>query len=242
MAICKCGRKLTAERTIFTGVKYKDGSRNKIASCADCYAGDKQHIRYRKINNITDFNDPRYNSSFPYVEWGKKLDDCNYTCAICGKHGKMAIDHIFPISRGGGQNIDNLQPLCHSCNAKKRNKTMEEFMKNQHAVELGKIGRSKNTTAQAASSRENGKKGGRPKIEKIAINISRPFHNAAYNARIFVPAKSLALSADQYRKIYLHHKKQSDCQCSVIITDDAGKNYGVIPSATDNNKYSLFEV
>ena len=89
MAICKCGRKLTAERTIFTGVKYKDGSRNKIASCADCYAGDKQHIRYRKINNITDFNDPRYNSSFPYVEWGKKLDDCNYTCAICGKHGKM---------------------------------------------------------------------------------------------------------------------------------------------------------
>jgi 5-methylcytosine-specific restriction endonuclease McrA len=163
MAICKCGRKLTAERTIFTGVKYKDGSRNKIASCADCYAGDKQHIRYRKINNITDFNDPRYNSSFPYVEWGKKLDDCNYTCAICGKHGKMAIDHIFPISRGGGQNIDNLQPLCHSCNAKKRNKTMEEFMKNQHAVELGKIGRSKNTTAQAASSRENGKLGGRPK-------------------------------------------------------------------------------
>ena len=165
MAICKCGRKLTAERTIFTGVKYKDGSRNKIASCADCYAGDKQHIRYRKINNITDFNDPRYESSFPYVEWGEMLEACKYTCAICGKIGKMEIDHIFPISRGGGQNIKNLQPLCHSCNAKKRNKTMEEFMmkKNQHAVELGKIGRSKNTTAQAASSRENGKLGGRPK-------------------------------------------------------------------------------
>jgi len=180
MAICKCGRKLTAERTIFTGVKYKDGSRNKIASCADCYAGDKQHIRYRKINNITDFNDPRYNSSFPYVEWGKKLDDCNYTCAICGKHGKMAIDHIFPISRGGGQNIDNLQPLCHSCNAKKRNKTMEEFMKNQHAVELGKIGRSKNTTAQAASSRENGKKGGRPVEKKTYWILSGEGENGTW--------------------------------------------------------------
>ena len=34
-------------------------------------------------------------------------------------------------------------------------------MKNQNAVELGKIGRSKNTEAQANASRENGK-GGRP--------------------------------------------------------------------------------
>ncbi|MDD4390234.1 MAG: HNH endonuclease [Eubacteriales bacterium] len=172
MAICKCGRKLIESRTIFTGVKNKDGSRNKIASCADCYAGDKQHIRYRKINNITDFYDPRYESFFPYVEWGKKLDECKYTCAICGKIGKMVIDHIIPLSRGGGQSIDNLQPLCHSCNVKKRNKTMEEFMmeKNKHAVELGKIGRSRNTTAQAASSRENGKKGGRPKTTVKMLN------------------------------------------------------------------------
>lgn len=46
-------------------------------------------------------------------------------------------------------------------------------MKNQHAVELGKIGRSKNTTAQAASSRENGKKGGRPTDKWTKVRIKR---------------------------------------------------------------------
>jgi len=40
-------------------------------------------------------------------------------------------------------------------------------MKNQNAVALGKLGRSKNTEAQANASRENGKNGGRPATENI---------------------------------------------------------------------------
>lgn len=34
----------------------------------------------------------------------------------------MTIDHILPKSKGGGNNIENLQPMCNSCNAKKGDK------------------------------------------------------------------------------------------------------------------------
>src|SRR5690625_1986279 len=62
----------------------------------------------------------------------------DYTCAFCGKSGlKMsssradkrgAIDHIYPINKGGTNDYDNLQLLCTECNARKRDKTMDEFV------------------------------------------------------------------------------------------------------------------
>jgi hypothetical protein len=44
-------------------------------------------------------------------------------------------------------------------------------MKNKHAVALGKMGRSKNTEAQANTSRENGQRGGRPAVKKYGYVV-----------------------------------------------------------------------
>lgn len=45
-----------------------------------------------------------------------------YRCRNCGrKTSDLEIDHIFPISKGGKSNFDNLQTLCHWCNAEKSN-------------------------------------------------------------------------------------------------------------------------
>jgi 5-methylcytosine-specific restriction endonuclease McrA len=38
------------------------------------------------------------------------------------------VDHIFPVSRGGTHEPDNLQCLCRSCNSKKSDKTMAEWL------------------------------------------------------------------------------------------------------------------
>lgn len=43
----------------------------------------------------------------------------NGRCAECGKHRKLEIDHIVPVSRGGSGDINNIQLLCGTCNKKK---------------------------------------------------------------------------------------------------------------------------
>ena len=45
-----------------------------------------------------------------------------WSCQVCGSKSNLVIDHIFPVSKGGGKEISNLQVLCDSCNSIKDNK------------------------------------------------------------------------------------------------------------------------
>jgi hypothetical protein len=49
-----------------------------------------------------------------------------HTCAYCGTHKNLTIDHIVPKSRGGGNTWMNLITCCRNCNRIKDNKTPEE--------------------------------------------------------------------------------------------------------------------
>lgn len=57
----------------------------------------------------------------------KVLKRDNYKCCICGKspstHPELSleVDHILPISKGGTNDIENLQTLCIYCNRGKGN-------------------------------------------------------------------------------------------------------------------------
>lgn len=55
-------------------------------------------------------------------EWETLKCQCNHSCAKCGRKEpeiKLTRDHILAISRGGTDDIKNIQPLCLRCNQSK---------------------------------------------------------------------------------------------------------------------------
>lgn len=64
-------------------------------------------------------------------EWQNLKKKYNYTCLCCKRREpeiKLTEDHIFPLSLNGKNDINNIQPLCHNCNSKKK-KTIIDYRK-----------------------------------------------------------------------------------------------------------------
>jgi 5-methylcytosine-specific restriction endonuclease McrA len=58
-------------------------------------------------------------------EWVALIARYSGRCSNCGSDKGLAPDHVIPLSRGGANTIDNIQPLCKSCNSKKHAKTID---------------------------------------------------------------------------------------------------------------------
>lgn len=66
--------------------------------------------------------------SFSVDEWNTIKKKYGNKCLCCGRKEpeiKLTIDHVVPISIGGNNTIENIQPLCHSCNSRKQAKEID---------------------------------------------------------------------------------------------------------------------
>lgn len=64
--------------------------------------------------------------------WWSVLARDNWTCCSCGRSSKeegitLEVDHILPRSKGGSNDIGNLQTLCRKCNIGKSNKDSKDL-------------------------------------------------------------------------------------------------------------------
>lgn len=98
--------------------KYARSNVGKIVNRA-AQARYRRTARARDIRRIAKARRRRAEGSFSPEEWQVKLRAFGGGCAICDSTEHIEIDHIVPISRGGTNTIDNVQPLCRHCNASK---------------------------------------------------------------------------------------------------------------------------
>jgi 5-methylcytosine-specific restriction endonuclease McrA len=61
-------------------------------------------------------------------QWYKIKEEYNYLCAYCNQKKPLAMDHIIPLAKGGRHDIDNIVPVCGSCNSHKSDSSLLMFL------------------------------------------------------------------------------------------------------------------
>jgi 5-methylcytosine-specific restriction endonuclease McrA len=63
--------------------------------------------------------------TFKPCEWIELCAMYKQRCLCCKELKPLTVDHIIPLSKGGSNSIENIQPLCFQCNSKKRDKHID---------------------------------------------------------------------------------------------------------------------
>lgn len=86
----------------------------------------KNQVATKAIKHRRRTRKTRAGGSYTVSEWNALVNHFGNKCLCCGRDDvKLTADHIIPISKGGTSNIDNIQPLCFSCNSSKCDKTID---------------------------------------------------------------------------------------------------------------------
>jgi 5-methylcytosine-specific restriction endonuclease McrA len=114
---------LQTERNQGTTERYYLAHREKILEWQKNY-----HHSHRAEESVWHRNrrsKKKASGEFTYAEFKQLCDRFGNVCLCCGMEKKLTPDHVIPLSRGGSNNIDNIQPLCFECNHRKRAKTID---------------------------------------------------------------------------------------------------------------------
>lgn len=89
---------------------------------------EKQRYRERYPEKnaewIRAYRERLQNAEGTYTEedWNTLCRHYENRCLRCKKQTELVPDHVVPLSKGGSNYIENIQPLCKNCNAIKTNR------------------------------------------------------------------------------------------------------------------------
>jgi hypothetical protein len=86
--------------------------RQYVRKCWFKYRDYLDHLKNEPRRKACRFTAMPEVKKYIFTKYGKK-------CLCCGSIDKISLDHIIPVQKGGKDEVENLQPLCKSCNSKK---------------------------------------------------------------------------------------------------------------------------
>lgn len=92
----------------------------------------RRNLDYARANRLNDLARRVYGVGgvITKEEIAAKFDAQHGRCAYCGVHltTEFDVDHVFPMSRGGMNTVENIAVSCHGCNASKGSLTVAEWV------------------------------------------------------------------------------------------------------------------
>lgn len=124
--LCVCGAALEPRKQKCAACK-SEGKRQRDAEHRAQYRKTErgksvrtaQKHRRRALERDA-YTDPRY------PEWVAMCLSLGL-CFKCGETENLTVDHVIPLSLGGTNTADNIQPLCSKCNSSKNNRSEEDY-------------------------------------------------------------------------------------------------------------------
>lgn len=97
------------------------------------YCDDCRKIRRKEIKKLYEYTLRErgcvgFNSSIKRKIITEIFNECNGKCVYCNSTNDITIDHIVPLTKNGTNSLHNLVLACRSCNSKKRNKYLLNFL------------------------------------------------------------------------------------------------------------------
>ncbi len=102
---------------------YYQCNRDEVISRSRKWAEDNaEKVKIAKINNRRKRRAAKNasNGHFTAEEFNALCSVYGYACLCCGVTGRrLEADHLVPLTQGGSDDINNIQPLCGVCNRRK---------------------------------------------------------------------------------------------------------------------------
>ena len=111
------------ETVALTNLITTSASETEVIARSKMWAEENpEKVRSAKANNRRKRRAARHASpgSFTAEEFEELCEGYGNRCLACGDtEAILGADHVVPLTRGGSDDIGNIQPLCGSCNRKK---------------------------------------------------------------------------------------------------------------------------